>query len=407
MASGNLKSVTDGLLVSIDTNNLKSYVGPPLQNLLTNIGITSGTGTGYVFTSSTTTDYIPNIQLSTTVSNCFAQNTGASWCCPNLFSYGDITGANVTGSTLYTYMLLYYSQSGYTHPNYLYRYEYNSGTYVTESGIFSDANRIDLGSGWYWAWGTFTTQATTNRLILYSFYYRYSSFSDRVAIARAALFKGNYTALPPLEWPPVNTTRTATNCLFNLNGGNSYDITNMTVNSAGDMSFAASSSNYIPLGTGFANFTTGITGEFWASFTSTSYTWERLMDFGTGQAANNIIFCRYANTNNLFLELYGSGSSLVSFQATNAITNGSVAHYAFTMNGTTAVVYKNGIPHTSTTTSQLPTNVTRTNCWIGRSNWAGDSYFQGNIPIINLYNRALTPSEILQNYNATKSRFRL
>ena len=31
----------------------------------------------------------------------------------------------------------------------------------------------------------------------------------------------------------------------------------------------------------------------------------------------------------------------------------------------------------------------------------------GRIPIIQLYNRALTPSEILQNYNSTKGRFGL
>jgi hypothetical protein len=34
-------------------------------------------------------------------------------------------------------------------------------------------------------------------------------------------------------------------------------------------------------------------------------------------------------------------------------------------------------------------------------------YFAGNIAIANLYNRALTADEVLQNYNATKSRFGL
>jgi len=40
----------------------------------------------------------------------------------------------------------------------------------------------------------------------------------------------------------------------------------------------------------------------------------------------------------------------------------------------------------------------------------GDAYygkFTGLIPIVRVYNRALTPQEILQNYNATKTRFGL
>jgi hypothetical protein len=44
---------------------------------------------------------------------------------------------------------------------------------------------------------------------------------------------------------------------------------------------------------------------------------------------------------------------------------------------------------------------------IGRyySNIDNTFYFVGNIAHVLLYNRALTDAEILQNYNATKSRF--
>jgi hypothetical protein len=36
-----------------------------------------------------------------------------------------------------------------------------------------------------------------------------------------------------------------------------------------------------------------------------------------------------------------------------------------------------------------------------------NSYFNGNIAIVQIYNRALTAQEVLQNYNATKSRFNI
>ena len=40
-------------------------------------------------------------------------------------------------------------------------------------------------------------------------------------------------------------------------------------------------------------------------------------------------------------------------------------------------------------------------------NWSGGNYWAGNIAVSQIYNRALTAAEILQNYNATKSRFNL
>jgi hypothetical protein len=41
------------------------------------------------------------------------------------------------------------------------------------------------------------------------------------------------------------------------------------------------------------------------------------------------------------------------------------------------------------------------------SNGYADNFFKGRVASVNLYNRVLSPAEILQNYNATKSRFGL
>jgi len=43
----------------------------------------------------------------------------------------------------------------------------------------------------------------------------------------------------------------------------------------------------------------------------------------------------------------------------------------------------------------------------GSSNLAAGDYFNGNISTVQIYNRALSAAEVLQNYNATKSRFGL
>ena len=38
---------------------------------------------------------------------------------------------------------------------------------------------------------------------------------------------------------------------------------------------------------------------------------------------------------------------------------------------------------------------------------SGERWFSGNVPVVRIYNRALSSSEILQNYNIQKARFGL
>ena len=35
----------------------------------------------------------------------------------------------------------------------------------------------------------------------------------------------------------------------------------------------------------------------------------------------------------------------------------------------------------------------------------GNGHFQGDLPVVKIYDRLLTATEVLQNYNATKGRF--
>ena len=45
--------------------------------------------------------------------------------------------------------------------------------------------------------------------------------------------------------------------------------------------------------------------------------------------------------------------------------------------------------------------------WIGNGSVLGNNFWKGNISQFSIYNKALNQSEILQNFNATKSRFGL
>jgi hypothetical protein len=67
--------------------------------------------------------------------------------------------------------------------------------------------------------------------------------------------------------------------------------------------------------------------------------------------------------------------------------------------------YLNGVFSNS---SQLTESYGGSGIWkIGRRAFNTSSIYQGNISQIQIYNRALSPSEISQNYNATKTRFGL
>jgi hypothetical protein len=73
-------------------------------------------------------------------------------------------------------------------------------------------------------------------------------------------------------------------------------------------------------------------------------------------------------------------------------------------------IYVNGIQRTTTTTGTAVTlNSLSTAATIGSVPGVGSfvHMFVGNIPQVLLYNRALAATEVLQNYNASKSRFGL
>ena len=71
--------------------------------------------------------------------------------------------------------------------------------------------------------------------------------------------------------------------------------------------------------------------------------------------------------------------------------------------------YINGVLRTSDTqTGTINTNTNGMSIGVyGGFNGGRGYYYNGNIAIVRVYNRVLTASEILQNYNAQKSRFNL
>jgi hypothetical protein len=86
----------------------------------------------------------------------------------------------------------------------------------------------------------------------------------------------------------------------------------------------------------------------------------------------------------------------------NFFTRGVWNNISVTLSPSKAEIYSNGISQLSTNiVAPIPSSSNET--FIGYS--GSDRYWNGNIAQVSIYNRALTPQEIQQNYNALKSRY--
>lgn len=84
-------------------------------------------------------------------------------------------------------------------------------------------------------------------------------------------------------------------------------------------------------------------------------------------------------------------------------------YVVLTRSGTSINIYayQDGVLSSTSGTIGFTHNSNSSQYYIGR-HWAGDTQiYNGNISMVQVYNRVLTPSEVLQNYNATKGRFGL
>lgn len=121
-------------------------------------------------------------------------------------------------------------------------------------------------------------------------------------------------------------------------------------------------------------------------------------------------------TNGIENSIYSVGNTWIQPRTNqNVLSTTNWNHITMTYNTSNFIqrIYLNGvelisgaIPYTRTGAAQGNINDSASNLFIG--SWAGTlEFFNGNIAAILLHNRALSPSEILQNYNATKKRFGL
>lgn len=124
--------------------------------------------------------------------------------------------------------------------------------------------------------------------------------------------------------------------------------------------------------------------------------------FGRNDGGSFIHFQLYGETVNVYF--YGPNLACVSGNVITSTTK--YYHIVTTFDGTSAKIYVDGSNTTTTTTTSTASINSASNVSIGKV-YSSDRLFNGKIPIVKVYNRALSADEIIRNYNMYKNRFNI
>jgi hypothetical protein len=189
---------------------------------------------------------------------------------------------------------------------------------------------------------------------------------------------------------------------FDLSGNNnSGSLTNGPTFSSDDKGGIVfdGTNDYVNLGN-ILNFTSSFTVELYFNASAWNDEWVGLLT--KGDTAWRIH--RLAVDTPIKINFTVTGLSSVVNTASTINTN-IWYHLVCVYNGTQLLIYLNGSLDATQNVTGTPSTNTK-NLAVGwNADFSGRRFFNGKIPVVKIYNRALSPAEILENYNATKGRF--
>ena len=178
--------------------------------------------------------------------------------------------------------------------------------------------------------------------------------------------------------------------LFNSVGYNSANGGSLVFDGVND--YAQTTANVIGTGASLPH-----TMEMWVNFdTLVSYRWWLAV---LGQYNNGSHHWIGTSATATAFGVWGGAQNAPNLLGTNRWL-----HIVSTFAGTSLINYVNTTASSPVTATGF--NFSNSNFSIGlKLNYPGENYFDGKVSIARIYNRALTASEIQQNFNATKSRY--
>jgi len=131
--------------------------------------------------------------------------------------------------------------------------------------------------------------------------------------------------------------------------------------------------------------------------------WQRLVDFSNGSASDNVLIAASQGTTGIpRMDIYHGSTGHEIVAGIGAIALNQWTHVVVTWQASsgTASLYING-SLSATATGWAPTNVVRSNNYIGRSPWSADSYFKGGMDEVAIYAYALSATQVANHYHGS------
>ena len=373
------KLITNGLALCLDASNQKSYYGEQSSNLvLYSDTINGGSWTSYCAAFTTNVFYNTTESLAPDGStNAVKVARDAATSCGTSGSWGFMWNSSST----------IISQSVYTAT------VYAKGKVGGEGMNFglNDAqlNGYTLTTNWQRLTYTAVAASTTGGIQFFApnpnlTYYLWGAQLEQKPYATPYMSSGATTGSRPNFWGDLS--------------GNAANSTFV-----GTSSFVSGSVMF----DGSTGYATGNIPQFLSGGPFTLNAWIKLNTLGKeqhiielkGSAGNGVQF--YVSTGNVLkTSTYGNLIGSTTF-TTGKWYMTTLARDSVT---TSASFYVNGITDASGT---LPNYGSSSLYYVGESNGLGAYNLSGSIGLAQIYNRVLSPTEILQNYNSSKGRFGL
>jgi arabinan endo-1,5-alpha-L-arabinosidase len=124
--------------------------------------------------------------------------------------------------------------------------------------------------------------------------------------------------------------------------------------------------------------------------------WQRIFDFGNDTNHYTVLTPAAANGKLRYNISLNSIPGEQIADAASPLPVGIWTHVAVVMNGSSVLLYTNGVQAASDAFDNLiPANLNATNCYLGRSQWPADPYFNGRLSSVRIFQRALASNEIV------------
>ena len=371
--------VRDGLVFGYDTgygiadNNTATmfYPGEPTTNLITTNLETLGTDGSGQSSVGTRTTIAPNHVRIVDV----ASNTRQTHLIQGL-----------TASTTYTVSIQFKKLSGT--PTFRFQLQgYNGSSYVNTIKFTTTAETgIQDIEGWQLAKWTFTLPSNANALRIW-----WQDGADYTTYTHSFELKNPQLEAKGHATPYVSGTRSSTASLIDLKRNTNIDLSSVSFNSTGQPTFDGTD-DYINVNKDFGDF-----NEYTIEYVVNTTTNGKMPIAGR----TNTNFYKYG----AYSWRYKHGGTLGEYYHTAGTVTGW-SHWVITYDGDLIKVFQNNVSLGTNGASSGGADFSdgfKIGSWSSASSYS----FNGDIPIMRVYDKALTSAEIEQNFKIYKKRFNI